>query len=452
MTMLAPPVRYTRTEDGVGIAYTVYGDGPPLIVSTGPLMPLDFGWIEDGLWERLSASFQLVRFDPRGCGLSDRHGVWGSFHDEATDIAAVIDAIGAVRVALLGYYIGTPAAVISVLNEPERYSHLILHHPVPMGFGQPRSKDEREQNELFDEVVDRLLRLGWRYDNEIARRALMTIALPNADAETVRQIAEALHVYPSVERLLQLIPEMRSLDFSRELREIDIPSLISVTRGDADLGRAWAQVIPSAQLALLQSEAALLAPDARSVDELANLVQRFVQGASPRQAPLSATRTVVFTDIEGSTDLVDRLGDAVARDITREVESLTRSALQSHGGTEVKTMGDGVMAWFTMASSALDAAIEIERKVTEHADQLPIRVRIGLNAGEPIAEGDDLYGATVNQAARIMAEAQGGEIFVSNLVRGLVQGRDYQFSDRGARQLRGFEESVRLFSLDWKAG
>lgn len=447
MTMLAPPVRYTQTDDGVGIAYAVYGEGLPLIVSTGPMMPLDFGWTEDGLWERLGASFQVVRFDPRGCGLSDRHGVWGSFQDEATDITAVANAIGAPRVALLGYYIGTPAAVISVLNEPERYSHLILHHPVPMGFGQPRSQDEQAQNELFDEVVDRLLRLGWRYDSETARRALMTIALPDADHETIHQIAEALHTYPSVERVLQLIPELRSLNFTEELREVDLPTLISVTRSDAGLGRAWAQVIPRAQLALLQSEAALLAPDARSVHELANLVQRFIQGVgAPRQAPVSATRTVVFTDMEGSTDLVDRLGDAVAREITREVEDITRSALQSHGGTEVKTMGDGFMAWFTMASTALDAAVQIERAVSANLD---VRVRIGINAGEPIAEAGDLYGATVNRAARIMGAAGGGEILVSDLVRGLVEGRDYRFDDRGVHVLRGFEEPVHLFALKW---
>lgn len=448
MTMLAPPVRYTQTEDGIGIAYTVYGEGPPLVVSTGPMMPLDFGWTEGGLWERLGASFQVVRFDPRGCGLSDRHGVWGSFQDEATDITAVVNAIGAARVSLLGYYLGTPAAVISVLNEPERYSHLILHHPVPMGFGQPRSRDDQAQNELVDEVIDRLLRLGWRYNNETARRALMTIALPNADAETVHQVADALHAYPSVERLLQLIPELRSLDFTEELRGIDLPTLISVTRREADLGRAWAQVIPSAQLALLQSEAAMLAPDTRSVHELANLVQQFVQGAAaPRQAPVSATRTVVFTDMEGSTDLVDRLGDAVAREITREVENITRSALQSHGGTEVKTMGDGCMAWFTMASAALDAAVQIERAITANLD---VRVRIGINAGEPIAEAGDLYGATVNRAARIMGSASGGEILVSDLVRGLVEGRGYRFDDRGVHVLRGFEEPIHLFALKWR--
>ena len=167
--------------------------------------------------------------------------------------------------------------------------------------------------------------------------------------------------------------------------------------------------------------------------------------------PISATRTVLFTDIEGSTSLLQRLGNLGSRQITREVEEMTRSSLRKHGGNEVKTMGDGVMAWFTMASAGLDAAIDLQRSLAMRHNELGVRVRIGLSAGEPIEEGDDLYGATVNQAARIMSLAQGGEVFVSNIVRGLVQGHEYRFEDMGARQLRGFDESSHLYQLDWQA-
>ena len=115
-------------------------------------------------------------------------------------------------------------------------------------------------------------------------------------------------------------------------------------------------------------------------------------------------------------------------------------------------MGDGFMAWFTLASGALDAAIQIQRAVEREfaGEERAVGVRIGVNAGEPIEEADDLYGATVNRAARIMAEAGSGEIMASDLVRGLVQGRGYRFADRGKRQLRGFGEPVRLFTLDWR--
>ncbi len=165
-----------------------------------------------------------------------------------------------------------------------------------------------------------------------------------------------------------------------------------------------------------------------------------------------AFRTILFTDVEGSTALTQRLGDAKARDLLREHERIVREALKSLGGTEVKTLGDGFMASFTSATKALDSAIAMQRAFDEHNENAaePIKVRIGLNAGEPIAEDDDLFGTAVNEAARITAMAKGGEILASDVVRQLVKGKDFLFSDVGERQLKGLDESVRLFELRWR--
>ncbi len=96
----------------------------------------------------------------------------------------------------------------------------------------------------------------------------------------------------------------------------------------------------------------------------------------------------------------------------------------------------------------------MQRAFTERNESAeePIRVRIGLNAGEPIAEDDDLYGTAVNEAARITAAAKGGEILVSDVVRQLVKGKDFLFADIGERQLKGFDESVRLYEVRWEEG
>ena len=80
----------------------------------------------------------------------------------------------------------------------------------------------------------------------------------------------------------------------------------------------------------------------------------------------------------------------------------------------------------------------------------PIKVRVGLNAGEPIAEDEDLFGTAVNEAARITAAANGGEILVSDVVRQLAKGKDFLFADRGETNLKGFDESVRLFEVRWR--
>jgi class 3 adenylate cyclase len=161
-----------------------------------------------------------------------------------------------------------------------------------------------------------------------------------------------------------------------------------------------------------------------------------------------------LTDVEGSTALTDRLGDAKARELLREHERMVREALKSHGGSEVKTLGDGFMASFSSATKALECAIAVQRAFAAHneAAQQPILVRIGLNAGEPIAEDDDLFGTAVNEAARITATAKGGQILASDVVRQLVKGKDFLFSDVGERQLKGLDEPVRLYEVRWRDG
>jgi len=115
-------------------------------------------------------------------------------------------------------------------------------------------------------------------------------------------------------------------------------------------------------------------------------------------------------------------------------------------------MGDGFMASFTSATKALECAIAMQRAFAEHNESAAerIKVRVGLNAGEPIAEDDDLFGTAVNEAARITATAKGGEILVSNVVRELAKGKDFLFADRGETSLKGFDEPVRLYEVRWR--
>ncbi len=456
--MSVPPVQYTRTEDDIDIAWVQQGSGKPLVVSTGPMIPLSMGWEPGGIWERLSQSFRVIRFDPRGCGLSERDGVFGSFHDEAMDLAAVVAEVGEPRVALMGHYIGTPAAVIAMLNEPERYTHLMLHLPIPMGGERSGMIQQSEISDLMDSTVENLLRLGWQHHDEAARRALLTMIAPTADEDTLRNLSHTMHHYPSMNRLFGLVREMRGLDLRDQLRHVEIPTLISIPYegertegGYSSTSREWARIIRGARLVVAQDDTPVLVDGASTINQIAEALEDFIGIDQSSQTAGQATRTVLFTDIEGSTSIVDRLGDDEAREITREIEKLTQTAIRDHQGVQVKTMGDGVLAWFSAASAGVEAAVQIQSQLANHERYSDVYVRIGLSAGEPIAESDDLYGATVNQAARIMSLALGGEILVSALVRGLLQGRRFQFQDRGHHQLRGFRESIQLFSVDWQS-
>jgi len=148
--------------------------------------------------------------------------------------------------------------------------------------------------------------------------------------------------------------------------------------------------------------------------------------------------------------MMQRLGDERGR-VLREHERITRAALDAHGGVEVKTMGDGFLGAFSSAVRAVECAAALQRAFAAHAESggEPLRLRVGINAGEPIAEDDDLFGAAVILASRIAAQARGGEVLVADVVRQLVAGKSFLFAERGATNLAGFPEPVRTWELLW---
>ena len=179
------------------------------------------------------------------------------------------------------------------------------------------------------------------------------------------------------------------------------------------------------------------------------LVQVEAPGRPRRLPPASAFRTILFTDLVGHTEMMSRLGDERGRAVLREHERITRNVLKAHGGTEVKTMGDGFMASFGSVTRAVECAIALQRAFAEREGE-PLSVRVGLNAGEPIEEDGDLFGATVILASRIAAKAEGGEILVADTVRGLCCGKGFLFADRGEFVAKGFEEPVRVYEVRWR--
>jgi class 3 adenylate cyclase len=163
------------------------------------------------------------------------------------------------------------------------------------------------------------------------------------------------------------------------------------------------------------------------------------------------TVTIFFTDIEGSTALAQRLGDRAYHALLAEHNRILREQVARHGGHEVKHTGDGFMVAFSSASRALSCAVDIQKVFAEHnetADE-PIRVRIGLNAGESIKEAGDYFGTAVTLAARVADKAEGGQILVSELVRKLVGSlAGVDFRDAGRKQLKGIGRQ-RVYEVVW---
>jgi class 3 adenylate cyclase len=163
-------------------------------------------------------------------------------------------------------------------------------------------------------------------------------------------------------------------------------------------------------------------------------------------APDSGLRTIMFTDLQGSTDVSVSRGDLEAVALVREHDDIVRSAVRVARGREIKHTGDGLLVSFASVIGAVRAAVEIQRSCAGRSD---LRIKVGLSAGEPVEEADDLYGAAVNLAARICAHASGGEILVSGTVRDLAMGKDLPFSPRGAIALKGFPEPVTVYEVTW---
>lgn len=173
--------------------------------------------------------------------------------------------------------------------------------------------------------------------------------------------------------------------------------------------------------------------------------------SSGRPAPFP-TRTVamLFTDIVGSTALTRRLGDQAAHAVLRQHDAIIRDALSLHGGEEIKHTGDGVFAAFPSSKQAVACAVSIQRGMglmTAAAES--VSVRIGINIGEAIADGGDLFGAAVQLASRICAMASGRQILVSGAVRQTAGREGFAFSGEGTARPRGIGETVALYSVRW---
>ncbi|MBI2241863.1 MAG: adenylate/guanylate cyclase domain-containing protein [Magnetospirillum gryphiswaldense] len=163
--------------------------------------------------------------------------------------------------------------------------------------------------------------------------------------------------------------------------------------------------------------------------------------------------TVLFTDMVDSTNMTQIRGDAAAQEIVRRHNLIVRGALSRFGGHEVKHTGDGIMASFLSAAGAIDAMVQVQRQVAEHNARMPSQVlhlRIGLNAGEPIQEEDDLFGSTVQLAARVCAATGTDEIYCTASVMELAGKPNSMFRSVGAKAVKGFRDPITMYEILWK--
>jgi class 3 adenylate cyclase len=443
---MEPDVRYCTTADGVRIAYTVTGEGPPLVQVRDPIgSHVQLSWshpVIGAVQRELARRNTLVMFDGRGTGLSDR--VMPLTLDAGVqDIEAVLARLGMDTFGLSAIQISAAAAITFAARNPERVTRVAIID----GFTR--------MSDLLNTPQVRALRAAAESDFVMATEALGAAAFGTGREEILNHGA---YIRASVgPEFFANAENIGDWDASEAAAQIKAPTLLVRHRGlqyvTDEMTRDLASRIPDSRLVEVDG---LWADDpeglARRISDFIN-AEEDVSVKAAQEAASGGLRTVLWTDLVNHSEMMQRLGDARGREVLREHEQITRETLKRHGGAEVKTMGDGFMASFGSVNAAMECAIGLQRAFAERNESASERfeVRAGLNAGEPIEDEGDLFGSTVILASRIASQASGGEILVSDVVRQLAAGKEFLFSDRGVADLKGFDEPVRLFEVRWRS-
>ena len=259
---VAPPIEqrihFCSASDGTRLAYAVAGDGPVLVRAAHWLTHLDYDW-HSPVWHHwlrdVAADRTLVRYDERGCGLSDLDLTNCSLDDWVDDLRAVVDDLGLERFPLLGVSQGGPVAITFAARYPERVSGLVLLNTYCRGrLIRANTDDDRAEGEVQLELV----RLGWERDDPTFRRFFTSAIMPDASVDYWDSFAELLRRTTTAENAVRLMATWRNVDVVEETAQVQCPVLVAHSRGDLrvpfDQGRELAAILPESRFLPLDSE------------------------------------------------------------------------------------------------------------------------------------------------------------------------------------------------------
>lgn len=379
----------------------------------------------------------------RGNGLSDRDIAELTLDAVVSDLETVMDAQSLESPVLYATSFGGPIAMAYAARHPERVSKLVLDGTYARG------AEIAPPGRLSTYLA------MFRNTPELAGIAMGIATRPDATAIPTRNTDKNWSAV-SEEMAARLYEFGFTVDVLPLLPRVTTPTLVMHRRGSRaipfDLGRRLASQLPDARFVAL--EGANHETWEGDMGPALSALAQFL--GAPIAVPFRAANAqdtpvvVLFTDISGSVSLTQRRGDDTAQQVVRAHNEAVRHALAAHGGTEVKHTGDGIMASFGSASRAIAASQAIRRAVIDHErdnPDLPFTVKVGINAGEPVRDGGDLFGTAVQLAKRLCDTAQANEVLVSSVVRELAAGKGFGFDDRGQAELKGFDEPVRVYAV-----
>ena len=440
--MEQPQIRYTKTADGVTIAYYAIGGGPALVYTPPlPITHIELEWKVDDLRDAQEAAARtstFIRYDGRGFGLSDRSTTDFSLEAMVSDLEAVVDAAARGPFRLMAAeYMAIPALTYAA-RHPDRAAALVLWLGVSRGTDMPSER----MNALIE-----LARTDW----DLAKESLShTFGFDSASAN--RAALQVANEATTQDSYIALLEAMRGWDATGLLSEIKVPVLVlgrrESRRVPIETIRGLAAALPNAELVTLEGAASVMTtPDVG--EAIGAFFARLIpQQARARTAELvaSGSAVILFTDIADSTALTERMGDARFREASRALDVGIRAAIRECGGAtvEAKTLGDGVLATFGSAAQAIEGA----RRCLTLSAASELGLHIGVHAGDVIREDGNVFGGAVNIAARICGLSQPGEILVSDVVRGMARSSaGVEFEDHGEQEMKGVGEPVRVYAV-----
>jgi class 3 adenylate cyclase len=431
-------VKYAR-NDGVHIAYRIFGEGPrDIVLIPGTLSHVELYWEfppNEYLLKRFTSFARVIVFDKRGQGLSDRVAEQ-TMEERIGDVRAVMDAGGSEKATIYGWSEGGPMSLLFAATYPERTSGLVLCG----SFASPKAYLSQERRDLFLKQLDE----HW------GEGILVPINAPSKvkDEVFLRYFGKLERATASPGSIVALMRANFEIDVRPILPTIHLPTLILHRVGDrtvpVEQGRYLAQHIAGAKYVELPGDDHLLqAFDQDVLDRLIDEIEEFITGERRRPEADRTLATVMFTDVVGSTEHATRLGDRKWRELLTGYYAAVRKELDAFRGREVNIAGDGLLATFDGPARAIRCACAVRERVKP----LGLQVRSGLHTGECELIGDDVAGIAVHIGARIESAAHPDEVLVSRTVRDLVAGSGIKFTDRGAHTLKGVADEWQLFAV-----
>lgn len=427
------------------VAYQVLGKGPDLVDATGLWSHLDVPWEEPAvarMYRRIAGFCRLIRFDPRGTGLSDPRPDDGRSVAEhwAEDLLAVLDTVKSKSASLMCQLDGGPLGLLFYERHPERCAGLVLANTTARfqaADDYPAGHSERKTRQLFD-----FLRKNWgseEFCSYFVPSQAKNEPLQRWFSKWCRAVASPRVVADNLEAAM-------NLDARHVLPRISVPVLV-ISRRDypvfpAAQGRYMAEHIPNARYAELPGADAMLVWE--SNDEVLDLIEEFITGKRRSGEAERVLASVLFTDIVDSTRRAAKLGDAAWRQLLDRHDQIVREQVALFRGRLVDSAGDGTLAVFESPGRAIDCAHALMQRL----DDIDVPLRAGIHIGEVERREDGRVGGiAVHIGARVLGQAKAGEVMISRTVRDVLIGSGYKFKGRGIHELKGVPSKWPLYAV-----